>query len=1032
LPAAVRSGGELLASQGDFLLKAPGAVPVVADAFANLFREKDSYPLTDRYFSDLQPAIDVTESAKESYQLKPGEEYTKLGKLGAGVGTVVAALPSILASGGVGTTAPLSQLFVRGAAKYAPIITTKAPTIVANALKNIAGMTPLADPMAANRHQQLIEAGVDPDTARKVMLAEQAGLRAMAALPASLPGKVLTRAVTGALVNVPAGMALRGAENVILGNEYKTQQQPVLDRDAMAVDAILGALFGGVFGGRKGPATGDVKKQPPPLPDDLGAPVDPKSRFEDVATEKDVVDFAKRRLDELLAKGKGSEPTETVTPEGKKITIAGKKSEFITDAEREEIDFLRSNMENPNSVASVYRFRLTDPETKADLQEYRAELEANNITSPDDPRARSLIEMIYRRKQREAERRPGDDVLVRRGILEEIAAGERHPAQAPWVGTSGYVQPKVILGQSPPGFETMTGRPMTRPAINPDDLGALEGFEQARAQPEQIQQVNDLLGIAPDEFRSYTPETQARLIRAASEAAAKNAQRGTLAATQIVPEGESGATDAASTPNVPGERAPFVRSEFEDTSARRQPTEAEIAEMQATPEARKAAIRKKALINNLDSLRKQRDRLVKSDDFDEMQAAWQAGRLRSKEEVELYQKVMQQKDRLDKSISATEDAIYKLEGTSELGSKVASGIGDRPFRMDDTSGLTPEQMKGFRERAEAKAKADFESEMDRLERQWERRRRYRAENEKERNEWQQDQSQAENRYRNAEFSQEGHLQEDGLWRADNFGFVLDKAGAPIKFTNQREAAKWILSKGNKQGSKRQNLEIENHPSGDGFAVHVRDTKEQPKPNAWKGGKELPGPKKKAGDEVGSKGSPDETPPQGDEPLLKPYDEEEIAAREREADARAKAEQDAEARYEADSEREAIKARSEGAAQEFDLTQTEQVDKKTQRIFDKKTEADAQADRDVAAAGEEIPETDTGQFRDQGDAGREGDRVAEEEGEGAAREAAGGARDTGQGAGDARKGAARSPEVARKVDLRKRVSVLESIKGCVTK
>jgi hypothetical protein len=69
---------------------------------------------------------------------------------------------------------------------------------------------------------------------------------------------------------------------------------------------------------------------------------------------------------------------------------------------------------------------------------------------------------------------------------------------------------------------------------------------------------------------------------------------------------------------------------------------------------------------------------------------------------------------------------------------------------------------------------------------------------------------------------------DSRYGVDDRGFVNSDKGGPVKFADQKQAAKWILNEGHKK-SPDQIFEIENHPSGQGFTVRERGrTQAQPK------------------------------------------------------------------------------------------------------------------------------------------------------------------------------------------------------------
>lgn len=61
----------------------------------------------------------------------------------------------------------------------------------------------------------------------------------------------------------------------------------------------------------------------------------------------------------------------------------------------------------------------------------------------------------------------------------------------------------------------------------------------------------------------------------------------------------------------------------------------------------------------------------------------------------------------------------------------------------------------------------------------------------------------------------------GSWKTDANGFVMSDKGGPIKFGDQKQAAKWVLNQGQSKSGTGQYFELENHPSGKGFTVRER-------------------------------------------------------------------------------------------------------------------------------------------------------------------------------------------------------------------
>lgn len=70
---------------------------------------------------------------------------------------------------------------------------------------------------------------------------------------------------------------------------------------------------------------------------------------------------------------------------------------------------------------------------------------------------------------------------------------------------------------------------------------------------------------------------------------------------------------------------------------------------------------------------------------------------------------------------------------------------------------------------------------------------------------------------------------DKRYTTDDRGFVTSDKGGPVRFADQKQAAKWIINQGHKL-SPDQIFEIENHPSGKGFTVHERGRSEGPTPD----------------------------------------------------------------------------------------------------------------------------------------------------------------------------------------------------------
>lgn len=99
------------------------------------------------------------------------------------------------------------------------------------------------------RYNELIDAGVDPETARKSGLLAGGAAAAGAVLPAGIGSTLLTRVASGAAGNALFGIANRYADHKILesaGYPEMAEQQKVIDGTQVLIDLVLGSAFGGL------------------------------------------------------------------------------------------------------------------------------------------------------------------------------------------------------------------------------------------------------------------------------------------------------------------------------------------------------------------------------------------------------------------------------------------------------------------------------------------------------------------------------------------------------------------------------------------------------------------------------------------------------------------------------------------------------------------------------------------------------------------------------------------------------------------
>lgn len=350
----------------------------------------------------------------------------------------------------------------------------------------------------------------------------------------------------------------------------------------------------------------------------------------------------------------------------------------------------------------------------------------------------------------------------------------------------------------------------------------------AALEDDQVQHISDKTGLTADEIRGLSPAAQIRLFHKQTATDTSG-----VMLTSHSPGAEDGAQSPASKPNIPADRDGNTGIQ-EDVNARMQQSP-EDAAAAVSPAERKVAMEKKArLMAQLDDARAQLDALNENTAAKQTQRKIDLGEPLTEAEQKAHNKWADIKAKASKRVYDLENAIYATEAKSEAGSKAASGNSDRPFKQD-----TSEHAAMFEDNARAKAAAEEEAAINKMEAEWRARSDMRKEAERQREagrQRQQQDRQEQSDYRKAESfygSRDGSRgngtaehapMENGRHPVDDFGFVKSTNGNPIHFNHQRDAARWILSKGNKSGTD-QVFEIENHPSGKGFTVHQRSINE---------------------------------------------------------------------------------------------------------------------------------------------------------------------------------------------------------------
>lgn len=162
----------------------------------------------------------------------------------------------------------------------------------------------------------------------------------------------------GVLEELPQSVQEQVAQNLALGKPLE---------DGVDYAAVMGMLSGGLMGGIAAPlATGTPagkairdEKLPEvgPLTKALNAATELRAQQADAGkptlTADQVTVQAQQRLAELDQKAKGTKDEKMPGPDGKPVTIPGQPAQFLTDAERQERDFLTQNATNPEALAQA-------------------------------------------------------------------------------------------------------------------------------------------------------------------------------------------------------------------------------------------------------------------------------------------------------------------------------------------------------------------------------------------------------------------------------------------------------------------------------------------------------------------------------------------------------------------------------------------------------------------------------------------------------------------------------------------------------
>lgn len=310
------------------LLGAVAEVADLADSIAPLFGLKSDLGarVRERQAATFQRTDDLTGSMRQMYQPQPGEEFGLGGQIVGGL----ASMP-IEVAGGFGVQ--------RGVERAGDVVQRGGTLTEAGVAGGVSGAANVAANLlpvkAGGRVGQAIEGALG-----RVL---PGGARA---------GAVAGGAATGGALGAGAEMGVAAAENAALpeGDQFADLQREAEPGVSGGLGAALGAVAAAASRG-KAPSVPKGTKPAQKESGNADVKMRPVSGF---YTPEAISKFAKDRLAALESKGKDA-PDETVTtPDGKKVTVKGRRAEFVTPDDRAELEFLRKNIGDVEKLADGY------------------------------------------------------------------------------------------------------------------------------------------------------------------------------------------------------------------------------------------------------------------------------------------------------------------------------------------------------------------------------------------------------------------------------------------------------------------------------------------------------------------------------------------------------------------------------------------------------------------------------------------------------------------------------------------------------
>lgn len=222
--------GIVTAAKGASL--ALGGIPTIYDKAASLITGTDKSTASDWWFKHV---VDQTVADAKQYEL--AGDATVSQKVLHGTGGLLATFMEIASTGGMAEAPAAADAMIN----QAPSLLEKAPALAEQVTKTMAAPSVSS---ALESGQQVYETTGDANAAIKSALTSYATTTASGAVPIALEGKLLTRALSGAV----SGAAVGETNRRIMNLANPESMQTPFNIDEVIVNAITGSILGGVLG----------------------------------------------------------------------------------------------------------------------------------------------------------------------------------------------------------------------------------------------------------------------------------------------------------------------------------------------------------------------------------------------------------------------------------------------------------------------------------------------------------------------------------------------------------------------------------------------------------------------------------------------------------------------------------------------------------------------------------------------------------------------------------------------------------------